>query len=447
MVATPYSAYPLALLLMFFLVTVILSLFYVPWQQSVSGAGKLIIFSPMERPQNIEAQIPARIVKWYVQEGQIVTANQTIVDLADLDSKFLDVNQLQRLQNQKATLVTRLEAANLRAKALENQIQALTQSREAVIPAAVERVQQASDRLTAAQQALEATKQNLVTVELNKKRIEELNQKGLRSDRDRELVELDYVRAKTEVERAQAALEVARRDTSIGRFDQTRVENDTLAGLSSAQASLAATKETIASINNDIIKLEIDLQNLQRRVEQRTVKVPRDGRIVRVLKVGAGETVKSGDILAVIAPLTTDQAVELYVSDNDAPLVAVGRGVRLQFAGWPAIQFSGWPSIAVGTFAGKVSVIDPIDDGKSRYRLIITPDWEAINQKKDEPWPDTKYLRPGAEVTGFIMLDTVSLGFELWRQFNAFPPTVQREVSTDKAKAKGEKDKDDKDEK
>jgi hypothetical protein len=25
------------------------------------------------------------------------------------------------------------------------------------------------------------------------------------------------------------------------------------------------------------------------------------------------------------------------------------------------------------------------------------------------------------------MLDTVPLGYELWRQFNAFPPTVDRE--------------------
>ena len=25
-----------------------------------------------------------------------------------------------------------------------------------------------------------------------------------------------------------------------------------------------------------------------------------------------------------------------------------------------------------------------------------------------------------------MMLDNVSLGFELWRQFNAFPPTVDR---------------------
>jgi hypothetical protein len=79
----------------------------------------------------------------------------------------------------------------------------------------------------------------------------------------------------------------------------------------------------------------------------------------------------------------------------------------------------------VGTFGGKVAVIDPIDDGKSRYRVIIVPDEATIRKGKDEPWPSPEILRPGAEVSGWVMLDTVSLGFELWRQFNAFPPTVE----------------------
>jgi hypothetical protein len=49
------------------------------------------------------------------------------------------------------------------------------------------------------------------------------------------------------------------------------------------------------------------------------------------------------------------------------------------------------------------------------------------------------------------MLDTVSLGFELWRQFNAFPPSVQRGPIGDKKtsgaiieKRKKEVDKEDK---
>jgi hypothetical protein len=113
------------------------------------------------------------------------------------------------------------------------------------------------------------------------------------------------------------------------------------------------------------------------------------------------------------------------VTDNDVALLSEGRHVRLQLAGWPALQFSGWPSVAVGTFAGRVSVIDAVDDGTARYRVIVRPDRELIASGKEQPWPPADTLRPGAEATGWILLDTVSLGFELWRQFNAFPPTVK----------------------
>jgi hypothetical protein len=81
----------------------------------------------------------------------------------------------------------------------------------------------------------------------------------------------------------------------------------------------------------------------------------------------------------------------------------------------------------VGTFAGRVAVIDAVDDGTSRYRVIVKPDQEAITAGKEEPWPAPRHLRPGAAATGWVMLDTVSLGFEVWRQFNAFPPTIDRE--------------------
>jgi hypothetical protein len=105
---------------------------------------------------------------------------------------------------------------------------------------------------------------------------------------------------------------------------------------------------------------------------------------------------------------------------------------RLNFAGWPAIQFVGWPSVAVGTFAGRVRVMDAVDDGKNRFRIIVVPDEEAIRSGTDEPWPRLDQLRPGAEVNGWVLLDVVSIGFELWRQFNAFPPTINRGPISDK---------------
>ncbi|MBX9687518.1 MAG: HlyD family secretion protein [Candidatus Obscuribacterales bacterium] len=417
----------LAAVLSLLIGTLVLLLLFVPWQQSVSGLGKIIIFSPMERPQNIEAQIPGRLKHWHVHEGQKVSKGQLIAELSDLDPKFLDPEQLERLKSQKKALSARKQAAELRYNSLKEQIESLKLSQKAAVPSANERARQAKDRIWSAEQGVEAARQNTHTTELNLSRLKDLYENGLRSKRDLELAELDHARAVTDLQRANAALEIAKKDQTLAHFDLDKVSADTDAAISNIYAAMAAAQETIESTSSEIIKLDIDIHNLSKRQDQRLVYAPRSGKIVRILKVGTGETVDAGMVLAVIAPETEDLAAELMISDNDAPLVAVGRPVRLQFAGWPALQFSGWPSIAVGTFAGRIAVIDAVDDGSRNYRVIVKPDAEAIARGRDEAWPSVTHLRPGAEASGWIMLDTVPLGFELWRQFNAFPPTVKPE--------------------
>ena len=129
----------------------------------------------------------------------------------------------------------------------------------------------------------------------------------------------------------------------------------------------------------------------------------------------------------VIVPQTTRTVVELFLNGNDVPMVSAGRPVRLQFEGWPALQFSGWPSVAVGTFGGRVLLVDATDDGMGKFRVLVEPD------PGDEPWPSAQYLRQGVRANGWVLLDIVSLGYELWRQFNGFPPVVALE---DPGKAK-----------
>ena len=422
---TPRSLGWLVIIILLLLAAVTAGLIFIPWQQSVTGSGRVIILSPADRPQNIEAQIPARILRWNVAEGQKVKTNDVIAEIKDIDSKFLDESQIERLRQQRQAQTAKLTAAESRAAALEKQILNVSRSREIALPTAEERVRQTDDRLRAAEQSVAAARQTMKTSELNNARLQELNNQGLRSRRDLELAELDFVRARTELERAESALQIAKRDTSIGSFDQQKVDADTAAQISGLEASLASVRESVATIQSDILKLDVDLNNTIERREQTQIRAPRDGQIVRLLKVGAGATVKAGDVLAVLAPTTEDKAVELLISDNDAPLVQIGRQVRLQFAGFPAVQFTGFPNAAIGTFAGRVAVIDPVDDGKNRYRVIVTPDWEAINAGGEQEWLSNQVLRPGSETVGWIMLDTVSLGFELWRQFNAFPPTVK----------------------
>lgn len=418
----------LAIVLVGLVVIMIACLLFVPWQQSIVGVGQVTVFSPMDRPQNIEAQISGRIAAWHVREGETVEKGELLVELAETDPKFLDPNQLNLMRAQRAAYMARKQAAEQRINALQNQQASYQASRGAAVPSAQLKISQAGQRIEAARQALRAANQQVKTASLNFSRVSTLHAEGLRSTRDRELAEQTLIEARAEKERAEAQLQVAMQDETVADFESEKVEADTAASISGLDASIAGAYDSLASVTNDLAKLDVDIQNLVQRISQRQLRAPRNGTVVQIMQAGPGETVSEGDVLATLMPLTADRAVELTVSDNDVPLISEGRPVRLQFAGWPAVQFAGWPSVAVGTFAGRVKVIDAIGGTTSRYRVWVEPDTAAIQNGNDEPWPSSKYLRPGSEAVGWIMLDTVPLWFELWRQFNAFPPTVDQKT-------------------
>lgn len=496
LIGPPRSARRAAMRLALILGIVFAALYFVPWQQSVPGRGQVTVYDAMSRPQTVHAQIPGRLVEWRVQEGDEVRAGQVVAVLEDIDSNFLDPRQVRRVEEGR-TLAQRTQKesegriAELKGQrelltmaqrnAIEAARQAIRQSeqrrramerileqarrqlqirREVAVQSAAERVNQAKDRIVQSEQALVGARQQELTMLQRRDRIAYLKGEGLRSGQDLELAENDYVKARTEVERAEKALEIARRDLTVGnlaenqatieiqaaqaavgkaeadlaiadrdivnaRLNLNQIMGETQAQISRVSADVQSARESWAKYAGEVQKAEIELSNLQIRTGQQVVKAPIGGRVVRVLQVGAGATVKAGDQLAVIVPSTSDRVVELYVSDNDVALLDEGRPVRVQFAGWPALQFSGFPGVAVGTFGGRVKVIDPLDDGSARYRVLVEP---AIHRlpggRWDEPWPSPDRLRPGAESVGWIMLDTVPLGFELWRQFNGFPPRV-----------------------
>lgn len=435
------SSRTISLIFLFLILAIIVSLIYVPWQQSVTGTGQIFIFNPGDRPQNIEAQIAGRLKQWNAFEGQTVKAGDVIAEIEEIDQKFLDPNQIVNQRGQKDALIASRAAAQARLIALEAQLDDLSKSREVAIPASNERFRMAQDRVKVAEQNIEQAKQNVVTAQQNYDRIKSLFEgQGLRSKRDLELAELELVSQRTRLESLQAQLTLAQREAEALRLDVGRVTNDTSAQLNGLRVSMASVKESIAKLDSDILKLDIDINNLEQRNQQHLIKAPRDGKLVRVLRVGQGETVKSGTVLAQIAPTTQDQAAEIFLSDYDAPLVRPGDQVRLSFDGWPAIQFVGWPSVAVGTFAGKVKVIDAIGDSQGKVRIVVEPDAEAVAKNGDEPWPSLEQLRPGTGARGWVMLRTVSLGFELWRQFNAFPASRDKPITPDANEKKDDKE-------
>ncbi|MFM9064298.1 MAG: hypothetical protein ACKOOI_14895, partial [Pirellula sp.] len=132
----------------------------------------------------------------------------------------------------------------------------------------------------------------------------------------------------------------------------------------------------------------------------------------------------------------------------DAPLIHVGDSVRLQFEGWPAIQFVGWPSVAVGTFPGEVIAINPTDSGKGVFKIVVGPSQNSkpeetstiIPNVTDTKWPDSRYLRQGVRANGWVILKTVPLGYEIWRQLNGFPITISDSEPTQDKSSKASKE-------
>ncbi|MFZ9596340.1 MAG: transporter, partial [Bdellovibrionia bacterium] len=72
LVQPPYGLKHLAHLLCSIFVIFVLMLCLVPWQQTTQGTGRVLAYSPNERPQNIDAPVEGRLGHWFVQEGSHV---------------------------------------------------------------------------------------------------------------------------------------------------------------------------------------------------------------------------------------------------------------------------------------------------------------------------------------------------------------------------------------
>ena len=421
LVRTPRALRLIARLLGVCVVVLAVGLAVVPWQQSISGAGRVVAFAPLERQQEIDAPIEGRITRWYVREGSKVKPGDLLLEITDNDPSIL-----LRLGEEREAVLARREATIARVSSIVARQRSLESSRQAGVRGAESRVEMAKERIKAARQGLEGAQAAQATAKLNLERQAKLLEQGLASQRNLELAQLESVRTATDTERAQATLQAALGEASALEADRFRVEHDVTAALDDARASEAAALAEEANAAAELARIEVRLA----RQSTMAVKAPVEGTVLRVQAGQGNAFVKAGEALLMLVPDTSDRAVELWVDGNDMPLLSEGRAVRLQFEGWPAVQFTGWPSVAVGTFGGQVALIDATDDGTGRFRILVRPDADAS-------WPTGLYLRQGVRVNGWVLLNQVKLGYELWRRFNGFPPTVAlQEPGKDQGKAK-----------
>lgn len=396
-----------------------LALAFAPWTQTVTTRGQLSAYSPYERPQDIEAQITGRIKKWHVLEGVRVKQGELILELADIDPNFMAPELLALMEQQKVALETKRKAAIDRAAQLEKRITEMENLVKAAVPSAEARVVEAENKVRAAEQRIVAAKIAYDTAELNVDRHRQLVTRGLVSQRELEVTIQAAIASKAELKAAEAQLKEAQQHMKALSFGRDQISAEVLQQLLNAEGQRAGALADASHAADELARVSLNLSNATQRRLYSRITAPTDGTVVKMAEVGPGETIRQGDKLVKISPISSDKAVEMTAEGLDAPLLNPGRKVRLLFYGIPAIPLPAWPELMAGTFGGIIKVVDQVDDGKGNFRFWVVPDPD------DRPWPDQSHVRQGTKVMGWVLLNRVPLWYELWRRFNLFPPDYQ----------------------
>lgn len=382
---------------------------FLPWLQNISASGMLTALNPADRRQTVEAPISGVISKWYVQEGTRVKMGDVLLDMTDVDPQFQN-----RLGEQLDASASKLKAKEDELKSYQLQLQSYQTVRDSKVSAASYKRDMAQQKVLAATEAIHAAQANLETAELQMTRMQRLLAEGLVSKRDQEVAERDNIVAKRNLNSAKAQLDAAKAEERSANVEISQIRADAQSSIDYANAQANKIRGEIADSQNSILNAEV---NIARQKAQRVV-APRDGTVFRLPVNSQSQIVARGQPLLVIVPNNNERAVELYVDGRDAPLVVKGSEVRLEFEGWPAVQVSGWPNVAIGTFVGKVAFVDATDDGKGHFRVMVVPD------ERTQKWPEDRFLRQGASAHGWILLEKVAVGYEIWRLLNGFPPRL-----------------------
>lgn len=384
--------------------SLVLGLAFLPWQQFVTGAGRVVAYDPLERSVTVEAPLAGRVQRSHVVEGQAVKLGEVLFELQDNDP-----NLLANLGVQREAARGRRDAARQRVESFNAQAADL----ERALPLAVE----------AAQTRLDAARYAAQTAQLQYDRVKGLygDHRGLASQRDYELATLERDRTAAELARTEA--------------EYQRASVDVRASLNNVRAQRDAAAADLAAVEQSLVALDIQVN----QTAMQKVVAPRDGIVFRVLAT-EGTFLRAGSPLCTVIPETDTRMVEMWVNGNDMPLIQAretdangnvtqpGSPVRLQFEGWPAIQFVGWPSAAIGTFGGEVVLVDPTDNGKGNFRVLVAEKPDVLRagtpDEKTLAWPGPRWLRQGVRANGWVLLQRVPLWFEFWRQLNGFPPAL-----------------------
>lgn len=410
------------------LLVCILAMLFLPWQQTAPGTGVVLALDPQQRPQPVMSAVKGAVVSYVkpgLREGSYVEKDELLLKLKPFAAEGVSETetQIKAVQDKVSAYRSGRDVMVTAADLQEESNRRMNESLNQELQAARQKWEQAKNKLAAA-------KSELVDKRNQEKIAEEVYPAGLIPFQElvtkRQAAETQYqkyLEAENSVEENYRTL-MAKEEEIEAKRQELDIKSRT------ARNKVFAEETKLQSALKELSDLQVK-RSEQDRLE---VRAPRSGVIQEWNGLEESSSIKEGQQLFLIVPEADELCVEMKINGRDLPLLHEGDMVRLQFEGWPAVQFVGWPSAAVGTFGGTVNRIYPTDDGMGNFRIVVTP---QDHFKREEGWPENRYLRQGVRANGWVLIKEVPLGWEIWRQLNGFPPTVSKEsASKDESKSK-----------
>ena len=290
---------------------------------------------------NLSFQVPGRVVKVNVQEGQSVAKNQIIAELdrAEFESRY---------DQAKANLD--------RAQRTKQQLETVLDIDKKTLPSEVAREKA----------AVNSARDTLKDAEKNYNRFEELFSKGVITEKERDSVKLAYEVSQSRLTESESMLKLA-------QGNLTRID--------AAKQDIEVASAQINSINASLNQASIQLDYTQ-------LKSPMDG-VITSRNVEPGETVNPGREVITISDLARVD-LKIFVDETEIGKVRPGQKVDVKVDTFPGKTYPGSVSFVSpeGEFTPKI-----IQTKKERVKLvylvkvsIANPNFELKSGMPADAW-------------------------------------------------------------
>jgi len=231
------------------IVIILIAMFFLPWQQTVRGEGKIVAYDPTQRDYTITASFSGVIEKFHVQENQFIKQGTPLFSMVDFDKKY--VHKLKKIATslQQQLDNTKDEIKNLKDKK-NNGSTFLTEG----IDVYDQKYKQAQDKIQSLKFKKISLEKNYEVSTLNFERIKILYEDGIESKRAYESVHNTQILTKSQLEKIDVDLNIEKRNLDIINTEKRKF-------FSEADNKIKSYDNMILSAQNRLESLSQSLQH------------------------------------------------------------------------------------------------------------------------------------------------------------------------------------------